>query len=230
MDGWAAPDARAQDRRFFGRASTAARRRPSPQGAGAFHRRCAIGRCRRRVACRVGAQPARARPDPVGVGGPGRSRCRAWCRVVTGADLLDPVSPLPTNWILPGMQVPVHRVLADEVARFQGEGVAAVVAVDAYTAADAVAAIEVDYEPLPAVTDPWQAAQPGAALVHPGLAGAAEDGNVVFRVPISRGRLRGGAGTGRGRHPPAASESEPDPRRAGAPVGAGRLRRPHRAR
>src|SRR5262249_39153481 len=47
--------------------------------------------------------------------------------VVTGADLLDQVSPLPANWILPGMRVPVHRVLADEVARFPGEGVAAVV-------------------------------------------------------------------------------------------------------
>ena len=32
--------------------------------------------------------------------------------VVTGADLLDAVAPLPTNWVLPGMPVPVHRVLA----------------------------------------------------------------------------------------------------------------------
>ena len=107
--------------------------------------------------------------------------------VVTGADLLDTVSPLPTNWVLPGMQVPVHRVLADRVVRFQGEGIAAVVAVDAYTAADAADAIDVSYEPLPAVTDPWQAAQPSAPLVHPGLAGASEDGNIVFRVPIHAG-------------------------------------------
>jgi aerobic carbon-monoxide dehydrogenase large subunit len=107
--------------------------------------------------------------------------------VVTGADLADSVSPLPTNWVLPGMPVPVHRMLAGEVARFQGEAVAAVVADGAYTAADAVGAIEVDYEPLPAVTDPWRAAQPGAALVHPELGSAAEDGNVVFRVPIYAG-------------------------------------------
>ena len=106
--------------------------------------------------------------------------------VVTGADLLDTVSPLPTNWILPGMPVPVHRVLADEVVRFQGEGIAAVVAADAYTAADAADAIDVDYEPMPAVTDPWQAAQPGAPLVHPGLTGI-EDGNIVFRVPMYAG-------------------------------------------
>jgi aerobic carbon-monoxide dehydrogenase large subunit len=106
--------------------------------------------------------------------------------VITGADLLDTISPLPTNWILPGMQVPVHRVLADEVVRFQGEGIAAVAAADAYTAADAVGAIDVDYEPLPAVTDPWQAAQPSAPLVHPGLTGS-KDGNIVFRVPIDAG-------------------------------------------
>jgi aerobic carbon-monoxide dehydrogenase large subunit len=106
--------------------------------------------------------------------------------VVTGADLLGEVSPLPTNWVLPGMPVPVHRVLADTVARFHGEGIAAVVAGDAYTAADAAGVIEVGYEPLPAVTDPWQAAQPGAPLVHPGLTGS-EDGNIVFRVPIHAG-------------------------------------------
>src|SRR5215470_2776010 len=107
--------------------------------------------------------------------------------VVTGADLLGQVAPLPANWILLGMRVPVHRVLADEVARFQGEGLAAVVAVDAYTAADAAAAIDVDYEPLPAVTDPWQAAQPGAPLVHPGLASVPRDGNIVLRMPIDTG-------------------------------------------
>jgi aerobic carbon-monoxide dehydrogenase large subunit len=106
---------------------------------------------------------------------------------VTGADLLDMVSPLPANWILPGMHVPVHRVLAGEIARFQGEGIVAVVAVDAYTAADAVAAIDVEYEPLPAVTDPWQAAQHGAPLVHPGLASGSEDGNIVLRMPIHTG-------------------------------------------
>jgi aerobic carbon-monoxide dehydrogenase large subunit len=104
--------------------------------------------------------------------------------VVTGADFLDSVAPLPTNWVLPGMPVPVHRALADQVARFQGDGIAAVLATDAYSAADAVDAIDVDYEPLPAVTDPWQAAQAGAPLVHPGLT---EDGNVVLRLPMYAG-------------------------------------------
>ena len=112
--------------------------------------------------------------------------------VMTGEDLVERVSPLPTNWVLPGMQVPVHRVLADQVVRFQGEAIAVVVAVDAYTAADAADAIDVDYEPLPAVTDPWQAAQPDAPLVHPGVAGAEPR---QHRVPVSdpRGQLRGRA-------------------------------------
>jgi aerobic carbon-monoxide dehydrogenase large subunit len=107
--------------------------------------------------------------------------------VVTGADLLDSVSPLPTNWVLPGMHVPVHRVLADQVVRFHGEAIAAVVAVDAAAAADAVQAIEVGYEPLAAVTDPWQAAQPDAPLVHPELTDAAESHNILFRLPAYAG-------------------------------------------
>jgi aerobic carbon-monoxide dehydrogenase large subunit len=107
--------------------------------------------------------------------------------VITGADLLEGVSPLPTNWVLPGMEVPVHRVLADQVVRFHGEAVAAVVAVDAQAATDAVQAIDVGYQPLPAVTDPWRAAQPDAPLVHPGLDGAAEHGNILFRMPTRAG-------------------------------------------
>jgi aerobic carbon-monoxide dehydrogenase large subunit len=107
--------------------------------------------------------------------------------VITGVDLLDSVSPLPTNWVLPGMNVPLHPVLADQVVRFHGEGIAVVVAVDAAAAADAVEAIDVGYQPLPAVTDPWRAVQPDAPLVHPELEGAAERGNILFRLPIRAG-------------------------------------------
>jgi aerobic carbon-monoxide dehydrogenase large subunit len=107
--------------------------------------------------------------------------------VITGEDLVDSVSPLPTNWVLPGMEVPVHRVLADQVVRFHGEAIAVVVAVDAHTATDAAQAIDVGFQPLPAVTDPWRAAQPDAPLVHPGLAGASERGNILFRFPTRAG-------------------------------------------
>ena len=44
--------------------------------------------------------------------------------------------------------------------------VAVVVAVDPYIASDAIAAIEVDYDPLPAVVDPEKALEPGAPVLH----------------------------------------------------------------
>ncbi len=56
--------------------------------------------------------------------------------------------------------------LARERVRHFGEAVAAVVAVDARAAEAALALIEVEYEPLPAVFDPVEAMQPGAPLVH----------------------------------------------------------------
>ncbi|MFC1867119.1 xanthine dehydrogenase family protein molybdopterin-binding subunit [Thermodesulfobacteriota bacterium] len=53
-----------------------------------------------------------------------------------------------------------------EKARFVGDRIAAVAAVDAATAQEALELIEVDYEVLPAVYDPIEAMQPGAPKVH----------------------------------------------------------------
>jgi carbon-monoxide dehydrogenase large subunit len=53
--------------------------------------------------------------------------------------------------------VPGHPVLARERVRYQGQPVAAVVAEDRYAAADAADAVAVEYERLPAVTDPREA-------------------------------------------------------------------------
>jgi len=50
---------------------------------------------------------------------------------------------------------------------FQGQEVAGVVAVDRYAASDGVAAVEVDYEPLPVVVDPFKALEPGAPILRP---------------------------------------------------------------
>src|SRR2546430_2448022 len=55
---------------------------------------------------------------------------------------------------------------ADGVVRFAGEAVAVAVAADAYHASDAAAAVDVEYEVLPAATDPERALEPGAPLVH----------------------------------------------------------------
>jgi CO/xanthine dehydrogenase Mo-binding subunit len=59
-------------------------------------------------------------------------------------------------------------VLAVDVARYEGEPVAAVVAVDEATAEAALELIEVDYEPLPAAMTLEEALAPAAPLVHTG--------------------------------------------------------------
>jgi len=56
--------------------------------------------------------------------------------------------------------------LAVEKVRYQYEGVAGVAAVDEDTAQEACDLIEVDYEPLPGVFDPFEAMAEGAPLVH----------------------------------------------------------------
>ncbi|WP_222195001.1 molybdopterin-dependent oxidoreductase [Modestobacter italicus] len=56
--------------------------------------------------------------------------------------------------------------LFDEVVRFRGQRVAAVVATSAALAERAAALVEVGYAPLPAVFDPEAARSPGAPLVH----------------------------------------------------------------
>jgi len=56
--------------------------------------------------------------------------------------------------------------LLDHVARFQGQRVAAVVAESDAAAERAAALVEIDYELLPAVTDPEAALAPGAPQLH----------------------------------------------------------------
>ena len=53
--------------------------------------------------------------------------------------------------------------------RYVGEGVAVVVADSRYLAEDALELIEVEYEPLPPVTDPERALADGSPLVHEAL-------------------------------------------------------------
>jgi aerobic carbon-monoxide dehydrogenase large subunit len=64
-----------------------------------------------------------------------------------------------------GPKQPPRHVLAREKVRKVGEGVAVIVAEDRYTASDAAAAVEVDYDPLPAVVDPEAALAPDAPLI-----------------------------------------------------------------
>ncbi len=98
--------------------------------------------------------------------------------VIVGADI--PYNPLPMVWPAGGASgitnnVSTPRVLATDSVKWTGEGVAAVVAETPEQAIDALEAIEVDWEPLPAVVDAEKATQPGAVQLHDNA-----PNNVVF--------------------------------------------------
>jgi carbon-monoxide dehydrogenase large subunit len=57
-------------------------------------------------------------------------------------------------------------VLVRDEACYVGDPLAVVIADNRYLAEDAVACVEVDYEPLPAISDCRDASKPGAAPVH----------------------------------------------------------------
>src|SRR5262245_8389217 len=86
--------------------------------------------------------------------------------VFTGAELRDQIGPLPTTADNPSLRIPDHRVLAVDKVCYVGEGLAAVVAADLYSARDALDLIQVEYEPLPVVTDPEKALAPGSPVIH----------------------------------------------------------------
>jgi carbon-monoxide dehydrogenase large subunit len=73
---------------------------------------------------------------------------------------------LPTGWLLPDLKTPSHPILAEDRVRYQGDGIAVVVAEERYLAQDATDAIDVDYNRLDAVTDPKKALEDDAPVLH----------------------------------------------------------------
>ncbi len=75
--------------------------------------------------------------------------------IYTGGDLADAwAAPMPCAWpVTADMKNPPHHPLATAKVCYVGDGVAAVLARSESEARDAVEAVEVDYDPLPAVTD-----------------------------------------------------------------------------
>src|SRR5262249_16941896 len=71
----------------------------------------------------------------------------------TGAEVNAKCGLLPWASDLPDLKAPKHSVLAGGRVYFVGHPVAVVVASDRYAARDALDLIEVDYEPLPVVSD-----------------------------------------------------------------------------
>src|SRR5574341_1338302 len=67
---------------------------------------------------------------------------------------------------MPTLMSDQQMVLPLDTVKYQAQEVAAVVAIDRYIAADGVEAVEVEYEPLSVVVDPFKALEPGAPKVR----------------------------------------------------------------
>src|SRR5215470_3371420 len=91
-------------------------------------------------------------------------------RVFTGKDLEAHCQPWVAVLVhLKGMKSAPQRPLPIERATWVGEAVAAVVAETRAIADDALAKVNVTYEPLPAVVDMETALSPGTQVIHPDL-------------------------------------------------------------
>ena len=86
----------------------------------------------------------------------------------SGADLAgDWVGGLPCAWpVTEDIKMPPHFPLATDEVRYQGDGVAVVIAESRALAKDAAELVEVGYEPLPSNADVAKALDDGTPLVH----------------------------------------------------------------
>jgi carbon-monoxide dehydrogenase large subunit len=103
--------------------------------------------------------------------------------VVTGSELAQVITP----WVgvlthLKGIKSAPQHALAVERACWQGEAVCAVVARSRAEAEDACALVEVEYEVLPAVTDPETALDGKTPVIHPELGD-----NLTFERALNAG-------------------------------------------
>jgi len=67
---------------------------------------------------------------------------------------------------MPTLMSDQQMVLPLDTVKYQAQEVAGVIATERYIAADGVEAVEVEYEPLPVVVDPFKALEPGATKVR----------------------------------------------------------------
>jgi carbon-monoxide dehydrogenase large subunit len=110
-------------------------------------------------------------------------------RVVTGEEIARHSEPYAgIHHLFAGMRSPPQRPLAVDCARWQGEPVVAVVAETRAQAEDAAERVLVDWEPLPAVTDPRRAMDPQSPVIHAELGT-----NIAYETTVSTGDVEAAA-------------------------------------
>jgi carbon-monoxide dehydrogenase large subunit len=105
---------------------------------------------------------------------------------LSAADLPATASAIRIQSLLPGMHDESFPTLPRDAVHYVGQPVAALVAADRYAAEDAADAMQVAYEPLPAVVDMDAALEPDATLLHP-----AWGSNLAFRLESRSGDVAG---------------------------------------
>src|SRR5262252_2266757 len=101
----------------------------------------------------------------------------------SGADFAGEQASLPCGWpVTEDIVMPPHPPMATDEVRYVGEAVAVVIARDRYAAADAIAAVDVNYEPLPPVLDMRAALEEGSPKVH-------DAGNKSYVWPFAQGDI-----------------------------------------
>jgi CO/xanthine dehydrogenase Mo-binding subunit len=123
--------------------------------------------------------------------------------VITATDL-PPLAKGATAPLVGEMSINLTAIreiaLASEKVRYHGQSVAAVAAVDPFTAEEAAQLVEVDYEELPLVEDVLEAMRPDAPLVHEDLfteeeatrQKATRPSNIATHMVYSRGDVEAG--------------------------------------
>lgn len=90
--------------------------------------------------------------------------------VVTGKDL----EKYNLHW-MPTLMSDTQMVLPTDTVMYQAQEVAAVIATSRYAAADGVEAVEVDYEVMKPVIDPYKSLEPGAPVLRPDKKGKTDN-------------------------------------------------------
>lgn len=106
--------------------------------------------------------------------------------VFTGDDVRGLIGAVPCAAQIPDMKPAIRFPLATDKVRFVGEPVAVIAASGKYAARDALDLVEVDYDPLPAVTDPEKAITKGAPRLYLEFTD-----NIAYRWELAGGDIAG---------------------------------------
>jgi len=103
--------------------------------------------------------------------------------ILTGAEVAARTRQIAIMRPVPGAPAIPHFALALQTATYEGQPVVSVAATSRHIAEDALELIEIEYEPLPHVSDVLSALAPGAPVIHPGTL----ESNLLVSNPQGRG-------------------------------------------